>query len=450
MSLLRPVPLHLGDHRLGRLVLRSAAPSVVGLSMVGLHQVANAAFLGGAGASAMAAVSISFPVALLLGALAEGVAIGAASRISRMLGAQRQREADQAASLAMGWGLGFALAAAALLAVLAEPVAAALGTPPAASAETVLYLRLIALGYAPLLLQIVCDFVAIAEGNARFGMLTLLGGFALNIVLDALLIPVAGLGVAGAGLATAAASFAVVLAYAWYFGRRVGRLRPSVALLRPDWAAVRDMAGVGASGAGFSVVSAAAFVALYRAASLHGEAAVAGIGIAQRLYTGGIRPLAGFCMGMQPLLGYAWGAGDRERVARLLRITVLVACGYALLYGAVVVLAGDDVAGIFAGDAGTFAVARPAVVALHLPFVAAGLHLAVLTLLQSTGQARLSLLLTLAPQGYLLAPAVFLLHANWGLDGLVAAQPVALALSGALALAIVARRRAGRPALCTT
>ena len=436
LSLLHPVPLDLGDARLPRLILRTTLPSVVGLSMVGLHQVVNALFVGGAGTAAVVAISMTFPVALLTAALAEGVAIGAASRISRMLGANRQHEADQAAALALGYGLMLASAATAGLVLGAEPIVAALGTPAVAAEETTLYLRLLALGYAPLMLQIVCDFVAIAEGNARFSMLTLIGGFALNILLDAVLILGAGLGVAGAAIATALSSLAAVGAYAWYFRRRIGRVRPRLGLLRPDWAALRDMAGIGVSAAGFSIFSALAFVLLYRAASGYGAAAVAGIGIAQRIYSGGMRPIAGFCMGVQPVLGFAWGAGDARRVARTLCITILVACGFALAYGAVMVLASGAIAAWFARDADTLATARTATAVLHAPFVLLGLHLAVLTLLQATGRARLSLLLTLAPQGYFLIPAVVLLPRGWGLDGLVAAQPVALVLSSLLAAGI--------------
>lgn len=439
VSAFGPAPVDLGDARLPRLLLRTALPSVVGLSMVGLHQVVNALFLGGVGTAAVAAVSVAFPVALLVGALAEGAAIGAASRISRMLGEGRPEEADRAASLALGYGLVLALVVGAGLAAAAGPVAAALGTPASAMAETTLYLRLLALGYPPLMVQVVCDFVAIAEGNARFGMWVLLGAFALNIVLDAALIPGAGLGVAGAGLATALSSLAAAAAYGWYVRRRIGRVRPSAGLLRPDRPALGDMAGVGASAAGFSVVSALAFALLYRAAGEHGEAAVAGLGIAQRIYSGGMRPIAGFCMGVQPVLGYAWGAGDTRRVARALRVTLLVVCGFALAYGGAMALAGGAVAGWFTRDPDTLAVAGAATAALHVPFVLLGLHLAVLTLLQAAGRARLSLLLTLAPQGYLLVPAVLLLPRVWGLDGLMAAQPAALCLSGLLAVGIAAR-----------
>lgn len=438
MSLLRPAPLDLGDPRLIRLVLRSALPSVAGLSMVGLHQIVNALFLASAGTSALVAISMAFPVLLLTAALAEGVAIGAASRISRMLGAGRRHRADQAATLALGYGTALACVIALALALCAEAVVAALGTPASAASDTALYLRLVALGTVPLAVQIVCDFIAIAEGNARFAMLTLIGGFALNAALDAALILGAGWGVAGAAIATALASAAVVLAYGWYFRAGVGRLTLRLRWLRPDWPALRDMAAIGASVAGFSLLSASAFVLLYRAASGYGPAAVAGIGIAQRIYSGGLRPMAGFCMGMQPILGYAWGAGDRRRVVQALRLTLLAACGWALVYGAAVVLAAGPIAGWFARAPDVLAVAREATVALHLPFVVLGLHLSVLTLLQAAGQARRALVLILAPQGYFLLAGVAILPRLWGLDGLIAAQPAALALSGVLAAGLAA------------
>ena len=76
-----------------------------------------------------------------------------------------------------------------------------------------------------LLAQQLCDFIAIAEGNTRFSMWTLLGAFSLDIVLDPILIFGFGLGIAGAAVATIISQVAALLAYAVYFAKGWGVVR---------------------------------------------------------------------------------------------------------------------------------------------------------------------------------------------------------------------------------
>lgn len=93
--------IDLSDPNLSSLILRLAIPSVVGLSIHALQQVVNAIFVGALGAQAIAAVSMTLPIMVLLAAAGQGIGVGTASFISRHLGAREYLEASRGASTAL-------------------------------------------------------------------------------------------------------------------------------------------------------------------------------------------------------------------------------------------------------------------------------------------------------------------------------------------------------------
>jgi putative MATE family efflux protein len=426
-------PLNLGDRRLRRLIVRLAVPSVVGLSITALHHVVNAGFVGMLGTDAVAAVSVALPIFILVAAIGEGLGVGAAAAIGRFLGARAKGRGSVTATTALA--LAAAVGAVTTLVLLAglEPLRVLLGATPATLPMAERYAGILALGCSLMLVQQVCDFVAIAEGNTRFSMWTLLGGFTLNIVLDPILIFALGLGVAGAALATLVAQVAALLAYAVYFAWAWGVVSVRPRLVRLRWPVLRPILVVGVPAMLTGGLTALAFALLYRSASLYGgDAAVAGVGIALRLLTLGFLPLAGFCLGAQAVLSFGWGARDHARVLAatrfMLRVTTGCAAGYALL----VLLLANPIARLFTDDPAALAVAAAACLAFHACFALSGMQLVLLVLLQSLGKARLAALVGLAPQGYLLILALATLPRLWGLDGVIASPLVAAGLAGAL------------------
>ena len=456
MRLFLSAPLDLGAPDLRRLIVRLALPAVAGLSINALHHLANAAFLGMLGAEAVAAVSFVFPLAILLAALGEGIGVGTAALVSRLLGAGREEEAGRAATAAMVMALATGVGAGGLVLLFLDPILHAFGTTPGAFGAARAYALILALGTVLTLTQILADFIAIAEGNTRFSMWTLVGCFAVNIALDPLFIFVFGWGVPGAAAATLVAQLLVMVVWAVYFAG-YGRVRLRLVLLRDRLGALwrevlRPVLAVGAPAGLASVVSAAAFTLVYRTAGPYGEASVAGLGIALRLLAAGVLPVAGFCIGAQAVLGYALGNGDTARVRAALGFMMRVTGVFALVHAAVMITFADAVVSVFSADAVVRAVAARALVAVHLFFALFGLQMVLVVLLRASGRARLAALVTLAPQGYLLVPLVLVLPRFWGLDGLIAAPAVAAGLAGLAAAVLLAREmralgRAARPAL---
>jgi putative MATE family efflux protein len=437
MSRTALAPVDLGGPDLTRIILRVALPSVIGLSMNALHHLVDAVYIGALGPEAVAAVSSAFPLIILLVAVAEGIGVGTASYIARMLGAGKPDRASAAASLALLLILPLCLVIMVGLLLTLDDVLRLIGVTETALPLAMAYARILIAGCTLLFAQILCDFIAISEGNTRFSMWTLIGSFGLNMLLDPLFIFVLDMGVGGAALATVCAQAAAVTAYAVYFALKAGKLRLRLRALAPRGEILRQIVTVGASATLSTMLGAFAFILIYRTAGAYGDGAVAGIGIALRLLSGGSLPVAGFCLGAQAVLGFSWGAGDHKRLLRALRIMLTATTAFAVLYAGVMIAFAPAIVSLFTEDAGVAAMAAAAVRAFHSFFALSGLYMVTVVLLQASGKARLAAALVLAPQGYLLIPGLLLLPGLWGLDGLLASQPLAVGLSCALALVIL-------------
>ena len=422
-----------------RLIWRLALPAIIGLSANALYHTVNAMFLGRLGAEAVSAVSAVFPVLILLGAIGEGIAVGTASLASRLLGAKDQHAANRAATT----GLAVALLTGIALSFCSGDVLRLFGVTDSAFPLAHAYLRIALCGYTLLMLQIFGDFLAIAEGNTRFSMWVLIAAFGVNTVLDPVFIFGFGWGVTGAAAATLVAQMTAAACYLRYFIKGMGHIRIAPRFLAASRAILTEIAVIGLPATAATALTALAFALVYGRAAAYGDEAVAGVGIALRLYSLGALPVYGFCLGARPVLGYAWGAGDMARASAALRFMASVCLAACAAYAVAILNLAPQILPLFTRDPGVAAIGVRTAHACFALFAFFGMHVALVTFLQSTGQALLAGILLLAPQGYFLIPGLLLLPPLWGLDGILVSIPIAAGLA-ALASAAILVRQFGR------
>ncbi|WP_088344281.1 MULTISPECIES: MATE family efflux transporter [Rhodomicrobium] len=431
---------NLGDPDLPRLILRLALPAIAGLSINAMHHLLNIFWLGRLGAEAVSAVSGVLPLLILLGAVGEAIGVGTGSYVSRLLGAGRGEEASRTATVGMAIAIGAGIAVSLGVGFHLDSALSSTGVTEAAFPLARSYMAIVLVSYTLLLLQIFGDFLAISEGNARFSMAVLIGSFTLNMILDPLLIFGFGLGIKGAALATLSAQVAAVAAYGIYFGARLGVVSIAARHFRPSWAIIREILAVGGPAALASALMALAFALVYATAAQYGDAAVAGMGVALRLFNAGALPVFGFCLGARPVIGFAWGAGDRARVLAGLRFMLMLTTGFCAIYGVAMLCFSSPIMAYFARDAATHEAGSSAMVAIFALFPLFGLQCVLISFLQACGKVRLALLVLLAPQGYFLIPGVLVLPGLWGFSGLLAAPVISAALTAMMAALLLAQQ----------
>ncbi|MCW1413752.1 MATE family efflux transporter [Rhizobium sp. 1AS13] len=428
------------DGKVSRLIMRLAIPSIIGLSLNALQQFVNAIFVGTLSVQAIAAVSITLPIVLLLTSVGQGIGVGTASFVSRNLGAGNSAEASRGASSALALAAPIGVAITVALLFRLRDVLALLGASRTIMPAALEYTSTLLLGYTLMLLNMVNGSIVRAEGNTRFSMWTMITAFTLNALLDPILIFLLDLEVRGAALATLLSQIAATSLYAVYFVKQRGivRVRPSYITLRGD--RVKQITAVGAPATITGMLSAVAFVLLYRAAAPFGDDSIAAVGIASRLLTIGALPIMGLCIGSQAILGFSWGAQDFARAQKAAKFMLSVAFAFSATFSAVVVIFARPIVRLLSDSEDVAEIAVSTCIVFHLFFGLFGVQYGVITMLQSFGRASLSAVVSFARQGYLFVPAILLLPDIWGFKGLLISQAAAELLAGLLAVFVMLRQ----------
>jgi putative MATE family efflux protein len=440
-------PDDLDDPALARLIFRLGMPAVAGLSINAVHHTINMVFVGMIGSQEIAAITIVLPILMMVGAIGEGLGVGVATAISRALGGGDPRHANVTAStlVMLAIPVGLALTVAILLFRRELLILFGASEPLLPLAEH--YLAIVAFSVTLTMLQILSDFIAISEGNTRFSMWTLLGCFALNIVLDPILIFWFGFGLAGAAIATILSQIAALVAYLIYFHRRIGTLHIAARFVAFRTDVLKPVLLIGLPVSLTSMLSSASFAVLFTFAGFYrGDSGIAGVGIAMRVLTLGMLPIIGLSLGGQAVLSFAWGARNSQRLLAACGILIKLTSAFAFLYGLGVVLLRHRVAAIFTEDPAIADIAALTLVITHIPFVFFGARQMLLVLLQAQGRAKLAGSIGVAQNGYFLLPLLFILPRWFGFDGVLASlfiAPVLTALLSSALLAVILRQLRG-------
>lgn len=429
--------IDLSDANLSGLILRLAIPSIVGLSINAVQQAVNAIFVGALGAQAIAAVSMTLPVVVLLTAVGQGIGVGTASFISRHLGAGEYLEASRGASTAVALSAPIGILLTAFLLPNLRRIFVTLGATPTIMPVALDYAATLLFGYTLMLLNIVNGFIVRAEGNTRFSMWTMITAFILNAVLDPAFIFLLDLGVRGAALATLVSQIAAISLYIAHFSKLRGMVLVKISYISLRTSRIRQLAFIGAPATMTGILSAIASMLLYGAAAPFGDDCIAAIGIAVRLLTIGALPITGFCMGSQAVLGFGWGARDLSRVLKAAKLMLSMSVALSVAYSAAVVSFARPLVKLFSDSENVAEIAVSTCIVFHVFFWLFGIESFVTVMLQSFGRARLSVIVSLARHGYFFIPAVLLLPVISGFNGLLASQAIAELGAGMIALLVM-------------
>ncbi|KQS95094.1 MULTISPECIES: MATE family efflux transporter [unclassified Rhizobium] len=416
---------------LGAIFIRTALPIIFVMSMNGLLTVVDAVFLGiFVGPDAVGAVTIVFPVFMLLVAFATLVASGMASVLARHLGAGRFAEAQQTFMAAQGLALAISLAAIVLFAGFGESLVrlVANGDPHLAQLAHVYLSIMVYSCPVQFLLSVNADALR-CEGKAGLmAALSLVVSLA-NMALNYLLIAGLGWGVAGSAGGTALAQVLAlgVLVVFRVSGRTPLRLRLSGgANLFAQWGRMLALGAPQSLGfIGLALVSATVIGSLQMVAGARYDTVVSAYGIITRIMTFAYLPLLGMSQAMQAIVGNSAGAGDWGRARGGLRLAIIVALVYCLCVEAVLIGLAAPIGLVFVDDAGVVGeVARiiPVIMALYLlsgPLMMVGSYF------QAIGDAGKAAILGLTKPYLFTMPLVLVLSRIFGERGIWFATPVA-------------------------
>ena len=429
-----------------RTYFTQALPVVFSMIVSLVYNLADTYLVARTGSTLIVAgVSVCAPVFTVLMAFGNVYAQGGSSLISRLMGKNDQGSVKRVSSFCFYLAIATGVVLAVPMLIFQGPVLRMLG----ASDEVMPYAReyyiVLAVSAPAIILPFIHSNLLRCEGSSTLSMLGNVGGSVVNIVLDPVFIQVLGMGAAGAAIATVIGNLASDLFFLIIVLRKSRHLSVDPRSWRVSGGELRQIFSVGITAAVTNIASSACVVVINQFLKGYGDEKIAAWGIASKVSMIAQMVLIGLAFGGVPLFGYLYGGRDFKKLKKLLRFCMAFISGYGLLMAAVIILLARPLAGVFMDDPGVTADSTLMLRWQVLGSAFAGIVLLFTCLFQATGKAGPALALSLSRQGLLFLAVLGAGVLIAGFDGLLAAQPIADALSAGLAIVMwrAAFRREG-------
>ena len=418
-----------------RIIPKMAIPTIIAFLINNIYSLADTYFVSSLGTEATAAVSVNGSLDQLIMMAGSMLAVGAASYISRLLGAGEDKKASRVLSSAFFIAMGLGLLLTIFGSIFMVPMVRLLGATPTCEKYSVDYATYVLLAAPFMAGNFVLNQSLRSEGSATLSMIGMGFGGILNCALDPIFIFGLDMGVAGASLATAISKWVSfgILIYPYLAKRSL--LKLSIRNFRPSKDIMFNIVSVGSSSlfrSGLAVVSA---ILLNAMAGNYGDSVLAGIGVTNRIMMFPFSIILGFGNGFQPVAGFNWGARRYDRVTKAYNFASLMAFGGSAVMAILMAVFANELIVIFAGE--DAAMQQIGALCIRLQCVALPIHawVAVVNMLcAGLGNAFGASLLATARQGTCFLPILHLMAFLFKENGLASVQAVADVLTLALAI----------------
>lgn len=434
----------LGTYKIDKLLLKLSAPSIIGMLVYACYNIVDTIFvgqgLGDASVPAIGGLVIAFPIHMLAMGISIGLGVGGASIVSRALGAKELRKAEKTLGSVFFLAVFLGLASTILGLAYLDPLLFLFGASKDIFPYAREYLQIIMAGTLLFTLGIAAEDLVRAEGNARFAMFAMFLGAGLNILLDPIFIFGFDMGVKGAAIATVLSQAASATFLLSYFTRGLGAVSFKLKYLKPDLLICKEMLVIGASP--FIIEASNSFMMIFvnNALGIHGgDIAIAVFGIIHRLFMFIFLPILGISFGLQPIVGYNYGAKQFSRVIEAVKLSLKVSTAFAFFGFLILFLFPEYILPIFSPKPELVTVGTKAIriVDLGLPLI--GFQIIGSTVFQALGKARPAFFLSLVRQLLFLLPFILVLPHFYGLNGIWISFPISDFLSFGLATGLLFR-----------
>ncbi len=420
-----------------QLILKLAVPTIISMLVTAIYNAADTFFVGRISTGATAAVGLCFSAMAVTQAFGFFCGQGSGNFLSRMLGAGRQKEAEEMAATGLALAMIIGITLAVLINLNARPLAYFLGALDTTVGDAATYLGIIAIGAPFMVSQFVLNNQLRYQGSAMYAMVGLMCGAVLNIGLDPLLIFVFDMGVAGAAAATVCGqiiSFVMLL----IGSSRGANIRLKPANVRLNGFYLMNIINGGMPALFRQGLAAVASVLLNRACGIYGDAAIAGMSVTTRVMMFVSSALIGFGQGYQPVCAFNYGAGKKDRVREGYFFCVKWGTVFLLGMSALCLIFAPQIIGFFRDDPEVIAVGQVALrwQAVALPCVAC----IIITnmMLQAIGKGVKASITSSSRNGLFFIPLILILPKLFGLFGVEITQAAADVLSIAVSIPFAA------------
>jgi len=421
----RQKALELGQKPVGQLLWQYALPAMVAMVASSLYNIIDRSVIGQVvGAEAIAGLGITFPFMNLSAAFGAAVGVGASTCISVKLGQRDYQTAQHLLgnTVTLNTIVGFLFMAVSL--IFLDPILRFFGASDATLPYAREFMQVILLGNMVTHMYFGMNAVLRAAGKPRHAMYATLFTVGCNIVLVMAFVWWFRWGIRGAALATVLSQSLALCWQMWILSdkRELLHLKRGIYKLKADL--VRNIIAIGVSP--FLMQSTSCVIVIFmnnQFVRYGGDMAVGAYSIANSMVMVFFMFVMGVTQGMQPIVGYNYGAQKYDRMMRCVWLAIAVATGILLVGWALSMLFPHEMARIFTTDPVLLEMSAHGIVLDMLVFFVVGSQAVITNFFQCIGKVKISIFLSLARQLIFLLPMAYVFPLFWDLDGVWYAMP---------------------------
>lgn len=423
----------LGNAPIPKALLALGLPTMMGMLINALYNLADTYFVGGLGTDQMGAVTVAFPLGQVIVGLGLLFGNGAAAYLSRLLGRGDKKTADKVASTALYSSVlvGAILILGSIL--FLKPILKQLGAIESVMPYALSYAGIYITFSIFNVFNVTMNNIVSSEGAAKTAMCALMAGAVLNVGLDPVFIYVLDLGVMGAAIATAISQMISTVVYLCYiFGRKsVFSFRIRECCYSKE--IMSEILKIGIPTLLFQVLTSLSIGMINNGAKEYGGSALAAMGPLTKIMSMGSLIVFGFLKGFQPIAGFSYGAKKFDRLQEAIKTSILWSTIFCAVFGLAAAVFPTQIMTLFTkGDSEMVRIGAAALRANGLSFILFGFYTVYSFLFLVMGKAKEGCILGACRQGICFVPVILLLPTVMGINGVLYAQPVADILSAVI------------------
>ena len=427
-----PAENKMGVMPVNRLLFSMSLPMILSMLVQALYNIVDSIFVAQIGETALAAVSLAFPVQNLIIAVSVGTGVGVNALLSRSLGEKNQ----ETANLAAVNGIFVFFLSYLLFAVFGLFFARMYFTVQTSNPEIIeqgIYLSVCSIFSFGIFLEIALERIMQSTGRTIYNMITQGLGAIINIILDPILIfglfGFPRMGILGAAVATVIGQIIAMLLLLYFNIRKNSDVNLNMRRFRPDTAIIAEIYRVGLPSIIMQSISSVMTFGVNKILLLFSETAVSVFGIYFKLQSFIFMPVFGLNNAMVPIVAYNYGAARKDRIMKTIRSSVTAAVAIMLAGLAIFQIFPEQLLYLFDASEHMMGIGVPALRIISLSFLFAGYCIVIGSVFQALVNGVYSLITSAARQLVCILPAAWLFASVFGLHAVWYAFPLAEIIS---------------------
>lgn len=435
----------LGKEKIGKLLLKYSVPAIIGMLVNALYNVVDRIFIGnipGVGSLAITGVGVTLPITTIILGFSMLVGVGATTTISIRLGQGKREEAEKVIGNAITLSSIIAIVLTIIGLVFGELILSKFGASESTMQYAKDYIYIILIGNIFNMVAFTLNNTIRGDGNPKLAATIMIIGCLTNIVLDAVLIFVFNLGIQGAAIATVISQLITALIGLRYYVSGKSNLKFVKSTLKLDKAIVSKILAIGAAPFAMQIAASLVQVIANNVLSTYGtDMAIGAMATISSVSLMCLMPIFGINQGAQPIIGFNYGARQVDRAQKAYKISLIVATIILCVAFVLVQSFPETIIGIFNKDPKFMDISIKGlrIYLLMLPIV--GISITGSNYIQSIGEAKTAMFLSLLRQVILLIPFILILPRlfNLGVNGVWIAQPLSDVISSVITVVILVK-----------